>query len=120
MSDAQFVSEVLRNIPLRVDNTLLYTRNQLLGPCGGDRDDYDPRAVLSHLDSDGTMVVMDTAQDLPENWSEMSFEDLLKKRGQDNADAEADLVSSDDGATSEEVKYFSSIFLENNLILHMI
>ena len=50
--------------------------------------------------------MMDSNRDLPSNWTEKSYEDLLKKK-HDNVDAaDADLVSSDDGATSEEVKYF--------------
>ena len=57
--------------------------------------------------TEGKIIVMDTACDLPSNWTEMSFEDLLKKKRDNVVGAEADLVSSNFGATSEEVKYFS-------------
>ena len=106
-NDEQFRADVRHYLPLRVENTLFYTRNKVLGPTNSNRDDFDPSHVLSQVSEGQNVIVFDSNKDLPNDWREMfaDFDQLRKKKHrQDDVGDEG--LSSDGGGTSDEVKYY--------------
>ena len=99
--DEQFRSDVKRQLPVRIENTLHYTRNKLLGPVNTDRDSFDPTHVLSQVSFGDQVIFMDSNADLPADWMKMfpDFHKLRKNRRQqgdnDDDDDAGSVVSTD-------------------------
>ena len=83
--DESLVQEVLNAMPERVENTLTYYRTQILGKVPKDRDSYDPAPILSAIPGGDKVMVLDSNHDLPEDWKDLDFRDLLTPANLDEA-----------------------------------
>ena len=77
-NDPQLLLDIVSAMPKRVDNTLTLHRNKLLGNAPKHRNDFIPANLLSRVDGGNKILVMDSLQDLPENWRDI---DLKEKYG---------------------------------------
>lgn len=82
--DESLIKEVLSSLPVRVENTLTYYRSKILGKVPIDRDAYDPAPILSAIPGGDKLMVLDS-NDLPEDWKDEDFTDLLTEANHDEA-----------------------------------
>ena len=82
--DKSLITEVLAAMPARVENTLTYYRTKILGKVPTDRDSYDPAPILSAIPGGDKVVVLDL-NDLPADWKDEDFRDLLSQANHDEA-----------------------------------
>ena len=80
--DESLIKEVLAAMPARVENTLTYFRTQILGKVPTNRDSYDPAPILSAIPGGDKVMVLDS-NDLPEDWKDEDFRDLLSQANHD-------------------------------------
>ena len=82
--EESLIKEVLSSLPVRVENTLTYYRSKILGKVPIDRDAYDPAPILSAIPGGDKLMVLDS-NDLPEDWKDEDFTDLLTEANHDEA-----------------------------------
>ena len=82
--DESLIKEVLAAFPLRVENTLTYYRTKILGKVPTDRNSYDPAPILSAIPGGEKVMVLDS-NNLPEDWKDYNFSDLLSQEDHEEA-----------------------------------
>ena len=67
-----------------MENTLTYYRTKILRKVPIDRDSYDPALILLAIPGRDKLMVLDS-NDLPEDWKDEDFTDLLTEANHDEA-----------------------------------
>ena len=71
------IQDILAALTKKVENTLFYYCKGLLGKVPRSRDEYDPQPMISTLEHEEKILVLDSSRDLPQNWNDIDFRGLF-------------------------------------------
>ena len=75
--DKALIQDILAALTKKVENTLFNYCKGLLGKVPRFRDEYDPQTMISTLEHEEKILVLDSSRDLPQNWNDIDFRGLF-------------------------------------------
>ena len=75
--DEALIQDILAALTKKVENTLFNYCKGLLGKVPRSRDEYDPQPMISTLEHEEKILVLNSSRDLPQNWNDIDFRGLF-------------------------------------------
>ena len=111
--DPTLLAGIMSSLPKRMESSLNLQKSRLLGNLPKTRDEFDPLPLLSRLEGGEKVLVLDSKKDLPSDWRSM---DLKEVAGFQAAAGVDDILTTDDGLSSESPFYDEAVKFKNSFI----